>query len=368
MAADPAVTGRRRWPGSRGGKQLDRRPPGTAALILDLREQAGTGGADHDRVARREPSQRATASETTRRPRGCPRCRARRPEGSPACCPATSTRAADGQLGAPAPSCRRRRWHRWRRCPRGGVHSGGLGGEPAESRRIHPEHGGQRPIYPHRAASTGSAARTPGTPRTLATVPAGSESSDTTSTSAGSSLRPAYLLGRTPLPANLGAGGRLGCGDRMRHGRPPGPTGSPGKTLCPWWASPPPPPAASWPRPDRHARAPSQRRGIRLPPGLQTGRGPALLDASTAQTRDSSNTHIENPWIKDRPTPDQTARACRAGLVVPVTACRASPPLPASTPWAVYPPAGHPRQPPRRSRAPGLEPGRRQLATSARGR
>src|SRR5690242_21681484 len=63
------------------------------------------------------------------------------------------------------------------------------------------------PFTRTRAASTGSAARTPGTPRTLATVPAGSGSLDTTSTSAGSSLRTGAAEDELP-PAGSALGGR----------------------------------------------------------------------------------------------------------------------------------------------------------------
>src|SRR6266480_4875390 len=67
------------------------------------------------------------------------------------------------------------------------------------------------PFTRTRAASTGSAARTSGRPRTLATVPAGSGSSDTTSTSAGSSLRAGAGEGELP-PAGSTLGGRPGFG------------------------------------------------------------------------------------------------------------------------------------------------------------
>src|SRR6266516_1750083 len=60
-------------------------------------------------------------------------------------------------------------------------------------------------------STPGSAARTSGRPRTLATVPAGSGSADTTSTSAGSSLRAGAGEGELP-PAGSTLGGRPGCG------------------------------------------------------------------------------------------------------------------------------------------------------------
>src|SRR5205809_7270898 len=67
------------------------------------------------------------------------------------------------------------------------------------------------PFTRTRAASTGSAARTPGTPRTLAAVPAGSGWLDTTSTSAGSSRRTGALEVEPP-PAGTTLGGRPGRG------------------------------------------------------------------------------------------------------------------------------------------------------------
>src|SRR5262245_24597480 len=66
------------------------------------------------------------------------------------------------------------------------------------------------PFTRTRAASTGSAARTPGTPRTLATVPAGSGWLDTTSTAAGGSLRTGAAEGELPPGPTLG--GRPACG------------------------------------------------------------------------------------------------------------------------------------------------------------
>src|SRR5690242_5944834 len=67
------------------------------------------------------------------------------------------------------------------------------------------------PFTRTRAASTGSAARTWGTPRTLATVPAGSGWLDTTSTSAGSNLRAGAGEGEPP-PAGPTLGDRPAFG------------------------------------------------------------------------------------------------------------------------------------------------------------
>src|SRR2546429_9608771 len=86
------------------------------------------------------------------------------------------------------------------------------------------------PFTRTRAASTGSAARTWGRPRTLATVPAGSGWSDTTSTSAGSSLRAGASEGELS-PAGSALGGRPGCGGtslaKAGGGAPPGPGDAP---------------------------------------------------------------------------------------------------------------------------------------------
>src|SRR5215472_16943548 len=89
-----------------------------------------------------------------------------------------------------------------------------------------PSKAARDPFTRTRAASTGSAARTPGTPRTLAAVPAGSGWLDTTSTSAGSSLRTGAAEGELP-PARSTLGGRPGRGgtsSAMAGGvAPPGP-------------------------------------------------------------------------------------------------------------------------------------------------
>src|SRR5262249_12227858 len=67
------------------------------------------------------------------------------------------------------------------------------------------------PFTRTRAASTGSAARTPGTFRTLAAAPAGSGWVDTTSTSAGRSLRNGGAAEGEPPPAGSTLG-RPRCG------------------------------------------------------------------------------------------------------------------------------------------------------------
>src|SRR5215471_15231597 len=84
------------------------------------------------------------------------------------------------------------------------------------------------PFTRTRAASTSSAARTRGRPRTLATVPAGSGWPDTTSTSAGSSLRAG--AGKDELPrAGSTLGGRPAFGGTSIAGgvAPAGPGDAP---------------------------------------------------------------------------------------------------------------------------------------------
>src|SRR5215831_13383333 len=139
------------------------------------------------------------------------------------------------------------------------------------------------PFTRTRAASTGSAARTPGTPRTLAAVPAGSGWLETTSTSAGSSLRTGAAEGELP-PAEPALGGRPGCGGTstaMAGGvAPPGPgdvppvAGEPAATTSSELATIRTGMAA--PR--------SLRPGIRRPPGTRRPRSGAP-DTSTANTR-----------------------------------------------------------------------------------
>src|SRR4029077_1947048 len=179
----------------------------------------------------------------------------------------------------------------------------GLAANRREADGSTPSTAASDPFTRTRAASTGSAARTPGTPRTVAAVPAGRGSLDTTSTSAGSSLRTGAAEDELP-PAGSALGGRPGCGGASiamaRGGAPPGPEAAPpvaGEAAATTSSEPAAirtgPPA---PR--------SQRRDIRLPPGTRWPRTGAP-DSSTAKTRILRTRIPRTPWIKDPPTPDQ---------------------------------------------------------------
>src|SRR5215470_2851894 len=158
------------------------------------------------------------------------------------------------------------------------------------------------PFTRTRAASTGSAARTPGTFRTLAAVPAGSGWLDTTSTSAGSSLRSGAAEGEPP-PAGSTLG-RPRCGGTsiaMAGG-----VGPPGLGDAPLVAGEPAATTSSEPATIRTGMpAPrSLRPGIRQPPGTRRPRTGAP-DTSTANTRILRTRIPKTHGSRTRIPPDQ---------------------------------------------------------------
>src|SRR6266576_1829521 len=216
-------------------------------------------------------------------------------------------------------------------------------GLAAKRRKAHgstPSTAASDPFTRTRAASTGSAARTPGRPRTLATVPAGSGSSDTTSTSAGSSLRAGAGEGELP-PAGSALGGRPGCGGAsiaMAGGvAPPGPGDAPAAGGEPAATTSSEPTAIRTGRPAPR----SLRPGTRGPPGTRRPRI-GTPETGTPKTRIPRTRISRTLGSRTRIPRTNIPRACQDGAWAPGNRM---PRLTTSADLrqrrAVYPPAGH---------------------------
>ena len=195
------------------------------------------------------------------------------------------------------------------------------------------------PFTRTRAASTGSAARTPGSPRTLATVPAGSGSSDDQHVGW---QQPAGGRRRGDLPpAGSALGGRPGCGgtSAMAGGVAP-----PGRGM--------PAAARGEPAATTSSEPAAIRTGRPAPRSLRPAAPGGLPGRRRPRTRHSGNRHPQTRILRTRiPRPmDQgpayprtnIPRACQDGPGYPGTACplhHLRRHLP--TPGCLYPPAGH---------------------------